>query len=110
MTYYLKINSEKIVIDALSFPYEGYIPYETDELPDGAYGGWFKLENGKLVEYPELKPVVQEDEISVLKKENELLQKSLLELTSYVDIQNQRITTQEQSILELSTIVTGGAV
>ena len=39
--------------------------YETEEtLPVGLIGGWFKLEDGVIVEYPELKPKSENEEIA----------------------------------------------
>lgn len=88
--FYLKVNKDNIVTDALSFPYEGYVEYETDELPAGAFSGWFKLENGMLVEYPELKPPEQpnpNDEMMELKRQ---------------------VAEQEQAIMELTALLSGG--
>lgn len=57
MKYYLQINEHNIITDAITYPFENYIEYESDfPLPIGVYGGWFKLEGGTIVEYPELKP------------------------------------------------------
>jgi len=57
MKYYLRLNQDNIIIDAITFPVEGYIEYETDyPLPAGINGGWWRFENGQPVEYPELKP------------------------------------------------------
>jgi hypothetical protein len=57
MKYYFRLNQDNIIIDAITFPVEGYIEYETDyPLPAGINGGWWKFENGQPVEYPELKP------------------------------------------------------
>jgi len=57
MTYYFRLNQDNIIVDAITFPVEGYIEYETDyPLPAGINGGWWKFENGQPVEYPELKP------------------------------------------------------
>ncbi|MBS4172136.1 hypothetical protein [Bacillus sp. FJAT-49736] len=47
-------------------------------------------------------------DIKALKRENELLKNSLLELTSYIAQQDVRLETQEQAILELSTLISGG--
>jgi len=55
--YYFRLNQDNIIVDAITFPVEGYIEYETDyPLPAGINGGWWKFENGQPVEYPELKP------------------------------------------------------
>lgn len=57
MKYYFKLNQDNIIVDAITFPVEGYIEYETDyPLPAGINGGWWRFENGQPVEYPELKP------------------------------------------------------
>lgn len=84
MKYYLKTNSDNIVIDALSFPHDGYVEYECDELPQGAFSGWFKLEDNQLVEYPELKPEDPIDELTALKNKVELQEQALAELTMYI--------------------------
>ena len=57
MKYYFRLNQDNIIVDAITFPVEGYIEYETDyPLPAGINGGWWKFENGQPEEYPELKP------------------------------------------------------
>lgn len=57
MKYYFRLNQDNIIVDAITFPVEGYIEYETDYLlPAGINGGWWRFENGQPVEYPELKP------------------------------------------------------
>ena len=94
MKYYLKTNSDNIVIDALSFPHDGYVEYECDELPQGAFSGGFKLENGQLVEYPELKPDDPVDEMTALKNQ--------------LAVQSQKLAEQEQAIMELTTLLAGG--
>lgn len=71
MKYYLQINEKNIITDVINYESEGYILYET-ELPfmAGINGGWWKLENGIVVEYPELKPTdnnkILEDLIQLL--------------------------------------------
>ena len=57
MKYYFRLNQDNVIVDAITFPVEGYIEYETDyPLPAGINGGWWRFENGQPVEYPELKP------------------------------------------------------
>lgn len=57
MKYYFRLNQDNTIVDAITFPVEGYIEYETDYLlPAGINGGWWRFENGQPVEYPELKP------------------------------------------------------
>lgn len=60
--FYLQVNSDSTVTDAIEYAVEGYIEYETDNvLPIGLIGGWFKYEDGAIVEYPELKPIPKTD-------------------------------------------------
>lgn len=57
MKYYLQINQEGFITDAIDYPLDGYVLYETDyPLPLGINGGWWKLEDGNPVEYVTLKP------------------------------------------------------
>ena len=57
MTYYILIDKESIIRDAVTYPVEGYIQVQIEgPLPPGINGGWYKWENGTYVEYPELKP------------------------------------------------------
>ncbi|WP_421663674.1 hypothetical protein [Lysinibacillus telephonicus] len=47
-------------------------------------------------------------EMLKLKEDNLLLQQSLLEITTYVEKQDEILATQEQALLELTTLVAGG--
>ena len=78
MKYYFRLNQDNIIVDAITFPVEGYIEYETDyPLPAGINGGWWKFENGQPVEYPELKPETElEQHIADL--ENAILELSMI--------------------------------
>ena len=78
MKYYFKLNQDNIIVDAITFPVEGYIEYETDyPLPAGINGGWWKFENGQPVEYPELKPETElEQHIADL--ENAIMELSMI--------------------------------
>lgn len=79
MKYYLRLNQDNIIVDAITFPVEGYIEYETDyPLPAGINGGWWKFENGQPVEYPELKPK------NPLEVEIEQLKQVVSDLTEFV--------------------------
>lgn len=62
--WYFKLAEDNTILDVISYPHEGYAEVELDILymPAGVNGGWWKLENGKLVEYPELKPADPETE------------------------------------------------
>lgn len=65
--FYLQVQADGTITDAISFPHGNYVEVELEMLPVGVYGGWWKLENGELVEYPELKPKEPADEIEELK-------------------------------------------
>ena len=54
--FYLQVRADGIITDAIDYPYGDYIEYETDVLPVGLIGGWFKFDNGTIIECPELKP------------------------------------------------------
>ena len=57
MKYYLLLDKNNIIQDAISYPTDGYIEVEVDKpFPAGINGGWYKWENGTYVEIPELKP------------------------------------------------------
>lgn len=56
-TFYIQLDKNNIVRDVIEFPHEGYLEVILDTpLPVGISGGWFKYENGELIECPELKP------------------------------------------------------
>ena len=76
-TFYLQVNSDNIITDAISYPYGDYVEYVSDGLPSSVNGGWFKFENGIIVEYPALKPISPEVEIDTLKMEIASIQEVL---------------------------------
>lgn len=99
------------------------------ELPFGAYAQDFtecdgyriNIETNQLeFSYPGLnnpeeptEPVYQKslgEEVEDLKTENELLKASVLEMTTYAAEQDSRLVTQEQAMLELTTLIAGGNV
>ena len=63
--FYFKLNDENIINDVVEYPYEGYQEFELDmtHLPAGVNGGWWKLENDVLVEYPELRPIENQEDL-----------------------------------------------
>lgn len=62
MKYYLLINKNNIIQDAISYPTDGYIEVEVDKpFPAGINGGWYKWENDTYVEIPERKPVDRDE-------------------------------------------------
>lgn len=67
MKFYLQVQSDGTITDAITYQHGNYVEYEAEILPIGINGGWFKLENGVIVEYPNLKPMTTEDEIVQLK-------------------------------------------
>lgn len=64
MKFYLQVNEENIITDAINYPFEDYVEFDHTEegLPAGVNGGWWKLEEGQIVEYPELKPIEEIEE------------------------------------------------
>ncbi len=64
MKYYLLIDKDNIIRDAISYPVDGYAEVEIDGiLPAGINGGWYKWENGTYIEIPELKPISPDEEM-----------------------------------------------
>jgi len=55
MKYYLQVNKDKIITDCINYPYSNYIEWN-GIIVEPVHGGWFKLEDNLIVEYPELKP------------------------------------------------------
>lgn len=51
---------------------------------------------------------VDEEEFNKIKEENQQLQQSVLEMTTYSASQDERLASQEQALLELTTLVAGG--
>lgn len=51
---------------------------------------------------------VPKSEMEILKEENERLKVSIYEMTTYAASQDEQITRQNQAILELTTLITGG--
>lgn len=80
MKYYILLDENNIIRDAVTYPVDGYIEVEYDKpvLPAGINGGWWKYENGQFVEYPELKPK------NPLEEEIEQLKQIIADLTEYV--------------------------
>jgi hypothetical protein len=86
MKYYLLLDENNIIQDAISYPTDGYIEVEVDKpFPAGINGGWYKWENGTYVEIPELKPKGID---------RELLETAL-----------QRVDASEQAILALMEVI-----
>jgi hypothetical protein len=56
MKVYLQVSDAHIITDVITYPYPNYIEVEMSSIPAGLQGGWFKYEDGQVVEYPELKP------------------------------------------------------
>ena len=86
MKYYLLLDENNIIQDAISYPVEGYIEVEVDKpFPAGINGGWYKWENDTYVEIPELKP--------------KGIDRELLETVL------QRVDASEQAILALMEVI-----
>ena len=86
MKYYLLLDENNIIRDAISYPTDGYIEVEVDKpFPAGINGGWYKWENDTYVEIPELKP--------------KGIDRELLEMAL------QRVDASEQAILALMEVI-----
>lgn len=69
-TYFMKLSPDNIIEDVITFAYENYIEVELEYLPKDILSGCYKLEDGQIVEYPELRPIDRDGEIEALKDEN----------------------------------------
>lgn len=58
MDYYLQVSENGIITDCISYEVDGYIKYNNTagRLTYPIHGGWFKLIEGEVIEFPELKP------------------------------------------------------
>lgn len=91
--WYIRVDSQNVIKDVISFPFDDYQEIELQDLPDGIAGRWFKYEGGQVVEFPELKPAYDSAEIEKvklenepMKRENEVLKNQLAQLS--VDLQS----------------------
>lgn len=81
MKFYVLLDNQNTIRDIIEYPHEGYQEIDLAlPLPIGICGGWFKLENGKVVEYPELKPINKDEQIEALKEQIALQDGAILEL------------------------------
>lgn len=76
---FLQVQKDGTITDCITFPHGDYIPFE-GEVPQDILGGWYKLIDGKIVEFPELRPINKEQEIEELKKKQEIMQKAIDDL------------------------------
>lgn len=47
--YYIKIDNQNIIRDALNYPYDGYVQINVKELPAGSYAGYYKYIDNNIV-------------------------------------------------------------
>lgn len=87
---YVQTDKNNVVRDILEYQYSDYASIEVElPLPLGIMNGSFKLENGELVEYPDLRPkVVTTEEVEQrlleAEQENTTLKESLAGLEETV--------------------------
>lgn len=61
-TFYLQVDNNDFIRDCIEYQHDDYKQIELNTpLPVGLIGGWFKFENGQIVEHPELKPLPEPD-------------------------------------------------
>lgn len=99
MKFYVQLDSGNIIRDIIEYEHPGYISVEAElPLPVGINGGWFKLEDGKFVEYPELRPNKDTLEMTEVK----------LAIAELAEAQQTDKIEMQLAITELAEIVTGG--
>ena len=55
---YLQVRNDGIITDCINYEYDGYVLFE-GEVPPSVNGGWHKLIDGVIVEFPELRPTTE---------------------------------------------------
>lgn len=92
-------DNNGIIRDIIEYEHTGYTPVNAElPLPIGINGGWFKLEDGKFVEYPELRPNKDTIEMTEVK----------LAIAELAEAQQTDKIEMQLAITELAEIVTGG--
>ncbi|KMY49575.1 hypothetical protein [Peribacillus loiseleuriae] len=105
MKYYLQVQPDGRITDAITYPFGNYIEYEAESLPMEVIGGWFKLENDVIVEYPELKPVTKDEEIEQLQQDlGMILLESANDKARIVELE----INQGEMLMEIATLKMGG--
>lgn len=63
MIRYLKIEEDNIVTDMISYPYEGYIKVQKEEIPFDLHNGCYSYLDGEFI--------LDEEKMRLLKENNE---------------------------------------
>lgn len=58
----------------------------------------------------EPEPLPEPTEIELLQQENAMLQMGMMEMTMYAAMQDERLQTQENAVMELSMLIAGGGM
>jgi hypothetical protein len=72
-TWYLKLDVNNVILDAIEYPYEGYTEVQLDEaqLPAGINGGWYTWTGTTYVENLSKKPKTQMEELALLQEQQD---------------------------------------
>ena len=63
MLFYLQVQPDGTITDAITYPHENYVEYNAESLPAGVNGGWFKLVGGVIIEVVEKNPTTIDNQI-----------------------------------------------
>lgn len=103
--------SHSITVDSIENIPDGYVQIDTEQTNNPEANVRYK-DDGTPMTQEELEAIVNAPvpkmEIEILKEENERLKVSIYEMTTYAASQDEKITRQNQAILELTTLITGG--
>lgn len=95
-TFYVQLADDNAIKDVVENPHENYVEVQLETpLPAGINGGWYKLIDGVLVEFPELKPKDESDDLH-------------LALAELAEAQMQQQLETQLAIAELAESITGG--
>ena len=83
--------------------------FEEVKVPEGKVANAYWNYQTQSVEYEfSQRELTSDEKLSSLQEENSMLQSALTEMTEYLALQDKRINTQEEALLELTTMIAGG--
>jgi len=73
MKFYLQVNEQDVITDAVNYAFGDYVEVELDSVPESVHGGGFKFINGVIVVNPDyVKPTDDLQAIKIKTEQNAL--------------------------------------
>ena len=81
-TWYLRVDVNTVILDAIEYPFEGYIEVllPDTQLPAGINGGWYTWNGTAYVEDLTLKPVSEVIKLGLLQDNFDIMYAQMLML------------------------------